>query len=546
MTLSRHVDRPARPHQRRTVRAGSAGALAFAIALGGVGVASAASPVDVPVAGAKTISKPHSSRISVTTGGFHPGHGSNVRARAVERRTMSSSGRYVVFEGRSPLVKGVKALERQLFVRDRHLGTTTIVSVSSTGKRANKEVYNPQISADGRWIAFESTATNLVRGDTNGVSDVFLHDIKTRKTTRVSVTSAGRQVNGTYGSQLPSLSSNGRYISFLSYAEGVAPGDSSYLQAYLHDRVTKTTELVSLTASGTSMSAMDNTSVSADGRYVAFISLDGNANPLLYVRDRTARTTTGYAPSDRYRMHAISMTPDARYITYETQGAFDARDKNTQADVYVLNRRTGTHTLVSRSSSGASGNGPSVAPAISSNGRYVVFESKATNLVPGDTNKTDDVFRHDLTTGKTIRVSVRSNGKQVRESSFAGSINSDGRQVAFESYGTNITKLTTGSWGQVFVRSLNGKFPALHARVTKVPTRVKSRATLKISTSGIATGQKVVVTVKPSGKTKGSTVKKTLKVSKNKVKVRAPRAGTYTVTVTYDRFTLAKKSVRVS
>jgi|GEM_PF-5908184 len=486
--------------------------------------------------------KPHTTRVSVTTGGFHPGHGSNHRQRAGERRTVSANGRFVVFEGYSPLVKGQKQLENQIVLRDRKLGTSTLISKSSKGKKANRSSYNPQISANGRWVAFDSLATNLVPRDTNGVSDVFLHDTKTGATTRVSVDSAGKQVKGTHGSSAPSLSANGRYITYGSDAPGLAPGDSRGQQAYLYDRSRKKTELVSVGGDGVPMHSMDFTSVSADGNVVAFVSLHRSSNPQMYVRDRKARTTTTYLPDDRHRVYSPSVSSDGRSIAFRTAAPLDPRDTNRDEDVYVLDRRTGSHTLASRSSAGRGGNGRSLDPTISANGRYVVFQSVATNLVAKDTNKASDVFRHDLRTGKTIRVSVRSNGKQITLNSYTGSINANGQHVAFESYGSNVAKPTTGSWAQVYVRALDGKLPTLLAKTKKLASSVKPGKTLTIKTSGIAKGQKLTVRWKPS---KGKALTRTVKVSKNRIKVKVPRRGTYTVTVTYDRFQLAKRTVRV-
>ena len=498
-----------------------------------------------PGAAAAKTPKPNTTRISVTTGGFHPGHGSNHRVRASERRTVSANGRFVVFEGYSPLVKGQKQLENQIVLRDRKLGTTTLVSKSSKGKKANASSYNPQISANGRWIAFDSNASNLVPRDTNGVRDVFLHDTKTGKTTRVSVDSAGKQVTSTYGSTAPSLSANGRYVTFGSDAEGLAPGDMKRGQAYIHDRVSKKTELVSVDSDGFAMYSMDFTSVSADGNVVAFVSLHRNSNPLMYVRDRKAGTTRSYMPDDLHRVYSPSISSDGRYIAMRTNAALDPNDTNKTDDVYVLDRTTGKHTLASKSSAGRVGNGKSLHPTISANGRYVVFESVASNLVAKDSNKRDDVFRHDLRTGETVRVSVRNNGKQIAASSNVGSINAHGNHVVFESYGSNVTKLTAGSWAQVYARSFDKKFPALTAKTTKFASKVRPGKTLTIKTTGIAKGQRLVVKLKPRGKTQGKTVTRNVKVKKNRIKVKAPRSGTYTLTVTYDRFQLAKKKLTV-
>ena len=524
-------------------------ALALALTLGAqpATASSSASPsgASSDSGAVPTAKKPNTTRVSVTTGGFHPGHGTNHRSRDNERRTVSANGRYVVFEGYSPLVKGQKQLELQIVLRDRKLGTTTLVSKSSKGRKANAGSYNPQISSNGRWIAFESRATNLVTRDTNKVSDVFLHDTKTGKTTRVSVTSAGTQVRGTHGSSTPSLSANGRYVAFVSDAPGLAPGDSKQQETYLYDRVSKKTELVSLSDTGHARSVMENPSVNANGTLVAFVSLDGHSNPQLYVRDRRAGTTLAYGPDTRHRVLSPTMSSDGRYIAYRLASDFHPADTNRVSDIYLLDRTTGTHRVVSAASNGRLGNGHSQSPAISADGRYVTFESVATNLVAKDTNRSSDVFRRDLRTGKTIRVSVRNNGKQIATGSYSASVNANGRHVVFESYGSNIANPKTGGWGQVYVRALDGSYPALLAKTRAFATSVRPGKSFAIKTVGIAAGQKVTVSWKPRGATKGKTVTRTVKVKKSRVTVKAPRSGSWTVTVKYDRFQLAKKVVRV-
>lgn len=497
-----------------------------------------------PGASAKT-PEPSTTRVSVTTGGYYPGNGSNHRVRSGERRTVSANGRFVVFEGYSPLVKGQKQLENQIILRDRKLGTTTLISKSSKGKKANASSYNPQISANGRYVAFDSLASNLVPRDTNGKRDVFLHDTKTGKTTRVSVDSAGKQVTGTHGSSAPSLSANGRFISFGSDAQGLAPGDLKGGQTYIHDAVSKKTELVSVGLTGDAWHSMDFSSVSVDGDVVAFVSLHKNANPLLYIRVRSTGATYSVMPNDRHRVYSPSMSSDGRFVAFRTNAALDPVDDNDTEDVYVLDRTTGAFQLASKSSAGKVGTHSSVDPTISANGRFVTFHSASTNLVPKDTNNNDDVFRHDLRTGETIRVSVTNKGTQIRESSTVGSINANGKHVIFESYGTSVTKISTGSWGQVYARSFDSKFPELIAKVKKFTSKVRPKKTLTIKTTGIAKGQRLVVKLKPRGKTKGKTVTRTLKVTKNRIKFKVPRAGKYTVTVKYDRFVLAKKKLTV-
>ena len=171
-------------------------------------------------------------------------------------------------------------------------GDTTRVSVASDGAQGNGYSYHPSISADGRYVAFESYATNLVSGDTNGYIDVFVHDRQGGGTTRVSVTSDGAQ--GGTGSWNPSISADGRYVAFMSAASNLVSGDTCCSDIFVHDRQSGQTTRVSVASDG----AQGNNhswypSISADGRYVAFhsyasnlVSGDTNSAPDVFVHDR--------------------------------------------------------------------------------------------------------------------------------------------------------------------------------------------------------------------------------------------------------------------
>ncbi len=178
-----------------------------------------------PPATAAPAKKALTDRVSVRTGGFE-GHAvvNSGGQSGNERRLLSANGRFSVFESASELIGKNNLTSWGVYVRDRKLGTTTRVSVSSSGKAANANSGSPSISANGRYISFSSAASNLVPGDTNGTSDVFVHDRKTRTTSRVSVDSAGKQHGAAYRSGTASLSPNGRFVTFQSDAPGLAPG----------------------------------------------------------------------------------------------------------------------------------------------------------------------------------------------------------------------------------------------------------------------------------------------------------------------------------
>jgi Tol biopolymer transport system component len=295
------------------------------------------------------------------------------------------------------------------FVRDRKAGTTSWVSMSSTGAQGNGDVYGVAISADGRYVAFTADSTNLVPGDTNASWDIFVRDRKARTTSRVSVSGTGAQAND--NSFLPAISADGRYVLFDSSATNLVPGHTdSKGGVFVRDRKAGTTSRVDVSSTG----AQGNNdgfggAMSPDGRYVAFISFatnlvpgDTNGVSDVFVRDRTARTTSlvsvsGAGKQENGFAEDVGISPDGRYVAF-TSGATNLvpGDTNDARDVFLRDRTARTTTRVSVSRTGAQGNGLSYGPAaIGADGRYVAFSSVASNLVPGDTNGTVDVFVRD-------------------------------------------------------------------------------------------------------------------------------------------------------
>src|SRR5205814_1263965 len=192
----------------------------------------------------------------------------------------SADGRFVAFAAWARnLAPGDTNGFGDVFVHDRGTGVTERLSVDGAGTEANDTIHQPAISADGRFVAFVSAATNLVPGDTNGLSDVFVHDRRTRRTERVSVDSAGTQADGASAS--PALSADGRFVAFSSSATNLVPGDTNgQADVFVHDRRTGTTERVSVDSAGTGANGWsERPSISADGRFVAFCSYATNLVP---------------------------------------------------------------------------------------------------------------------------------------------------------------------------------------------------------------------------------------------------------------------------
>ena len=343
--------------------------------------------------------------------------------------------------------------------------TTRRVSVASNGDEADGPSSTAAVSADGRFVAFQSYATNLVPNDTNGTYDIFVHDRKTGRTRRISVSSSGAQ--GAAPSYYPSISADGRFVAFQSYATTLVPGDTNgFADIFVHDRKTGTTRRVSLRSNGNEATDESNTpKISADGRFVAFqsyapnlVSGDTNDHPDVFVRDRATGRTTRVSVSSAGRQGNgesghLSISADGRLVAFESGSSnLVGFDMNAAYDVFVHDRQTGKTRRVSVSSAGTEGDGGSYWPALSDDGRFVAFYADAPNLVKGDTNSFPDVFVHDLVTGKTSRVSVRSSGTQANEGSYDPWISGNGRFVGFSAEASNLVGGDTNNASDVFVR----------------------------------------------------------------------------------------------
>jgi Tol biopolymer transport system component len=396
---------------------------------------------------------------------------------------ISADGRFVAFvSDASNLVAGDTNGIADLFVRDLQTGATTRVNLDSGGNQADKGPnYDACMSADGRFVAFTSDATNLVAGDTNGCPDVFVHDRVTGVTTRESVSGSGAQGLDGY-SDLPSISADGRYVAFDSDAANLVAGDNNGCNdVFVRDRQTGATTRVSVRSNGTQGNGLSYwPSISATGRYVSFTSyasnlVSGDTNDIadVFVRDlqtgattRVSVATGGAQGNDLEGGHentGSSISADGRYVAFQSM-AWGLVSPGSVADytyIYVHDRQTGATTCASVGTDGSQGNGGSYYPSISSDGRYVVFNSQASNLVTGDTNRCTDVFVYDRQTGTTTRISTADDGTQGDGHSFAlfGSLSSDGQLVALYSRATNLVAGDSNKSDDVFTVLLGTRIP---------------------------------------------------------------------------------------
>jgi Tol biopolymer transport system component len=384
--------------------------------------------------------------------------------------SISADGRHIAFaSAASNLVQGDANGAPDVFVRDRQSNATTLVSLASDGTQGNDVSEWTSISADGRYVAFSSYASNLVPGDTNGDWDMFVRDLQTNTTTRVSIASDGTQGNAN-SSNSPSISADGRYVAFPSNASNLVAGDTNgRSDIFVRDRQTGTTTRISIASDGTQGNGNSAfPSISADGRYVAFVSYASNLVPGdtngvwdIFVRDRQANTTTRVSvASDGTQGNDSSYTSpsisaDGRYVAFLSFASnLVPGDTNATIDVFVRDRQTDTTTRVSLANDGMQGNSASEWPSISADGRYVAFASAASNLVPADTNGVSDVFVRDRQTDTTTRVSLATDGTQGNGDAIYTSISADGQHVAFESTASNLVPGDTNDVEDVFVATL--------------------------------------------------------------------------------------------
>ncbi len=345
--------------------------------------------------------------------------------------------------------------------------TTTLVSTNSAGQLAFAASLSSSISANGGFVAFNSFASNLVPGDTNNTADIFVRDLSNNTTTRVSISGTAEQGNGV--SSLPSISNRGQVVAFQSLASNLVPGDTNNrADIFVRDLQANTTNRVSVSGIGEqgNGSSVSAPSISQAGRFVAFVSdssnlVSGDANnlPDVFVRDLQANTITRASVSangggtDSFEVPAISA--NGQFVAFESGvSSLVPGDANSVSDIFVRDLQANTTNRVSLSEAGSEGNAGSFTPAISANGRFVAFESAASNLVGGDGNNSRDIFVRDLSANTTVLVSVSATGDRANGDSKRPSISADGRFIAFSSEASNLVPGDTNNRSDIFVRDL--------------------------------------------------------------------------------------------
>ncbi|MFG3223707.1 TolB family protein [Kitasatospora sp. NPDC048194] len=488
-----------------------------------LGAAAALALTTTPSAQADPHRGPGTERVSSGIGGSQPDGASFAGG-------LSADGRYAVFTSSATnLVPGDTNGKSDVFVRDLWSGRTERVDTGPDGAQANGDSFEAAISGNGRYVAFSSGATNLVPGANLGFEDVYVHDRWTGRTTLVSVgqdpdrpgsqapgrphgrtpdTPQGRPAPGTPQTDRlsghPSLSRDGRYIAFQSNRTDLAPGTVTWQggNIYVHDLWTGGNGLVSIGADGKEANGSSASPViSADGGSVAFVSKATNitapdqpgalspeaaaeltaeagqesdeqffrdsfradARPRilkprlypLYVRDLRAEETRVASTDDKGGARGAdypSLGPDGRYVVYSALVQHGDSGWDRHFEVYLRDLEEGTETLVSAGLPGTKTTGDSSDGRLTADGRWVYFDSTAEKLVPGDTNGASDVFRRDLRTGRTERVSLSDDGSQSPGASFGPYVDAHGTTAVFSSEDGTLTPGDTNTATDVFLR----------------------------------------------------------------------------------------------
>ncbi len=357
-----------------------------------------------------------------------------------------------------------------VFLHDLADGSTHRVSRTRLTGAGSAPAFGPvALSDDGAVVAFSSFAGNLVLGDINGDVDVFVRDRLTKRTQRASrtpgdgISSGGAQVGAV------ALSGDGRFVAFPSTARDLVPGDAdNNSDVFLHDRQDGSMRLLSRRSDGRSSSGSWQPAISRDGQWVAFQSIDnfltnppvsGGVN--VYLHNTQSGTTRVVPPSAESFPGDIATDPrlsgDGRYVVFvSTSSTLVQNDTNGVADVFLYDRVANTTHRVSVSATGAESNGPSSYPEISADGQRIAFVSMASNLVPGDTNARNDVFVVTLPGGLIVRANLGPGGGQSTGDEFptsAPALSADGRYLAFESRATDLVS-DAGPTIDVYVHDL--------------------------------------------------------------------------------------------
>jgi Tol biopolymer transport system component len=379
--------------------------------------------------------------------------------------SISDDGRFVAFESADlTLVPQSYETFHDIFVHDRQTGLTRKVSVSSLGVPGDNHSFDPAISGDGNFVAFYSYANNLVPGLPIHTKHVYVHDLRTSTTTLASVSTAG--VAGNRMSWEPAISFDGRFVAFESWADTLVPGDTNVVaDIFVRDLIAGTTERVSVSSAGIQGNGgSSEAAISADGRFVSFTNTsnnlvvgDTNLMPDVFVHDRMTGLTTrvsveSLGAQGNGECRYSSLSGDGRYVGFSsTADNLVTGDVNGFEDVFVHDRISGATVRASENALGAGGDGSSMKPTFSRDGRFVSFQSLSSNLVAGHLSPGFDIFILDRQAGTMRLASASAAGTPGNGTSFRAQMAGDGRHMAFASYAENLVRGDANGEEDVFV-----------------------------------------------------------------------------------------------
>jgi hypothetical protein len=389
---------------------------------------------------------------------------------------VAAGGPVVVFEtAATNMVPNDNNSSRDIFISDPIGQTVRLVSKNSAGTHGTGDSQNPVCSSDGRFVAFESTADNLLLDvdgdgsfdDTNSVRDIFVHDVVTSVTTRVSVATDGTEADADCFN--PSMSSDGRFVAFESTSGTLDPAVAfgGISQIFVHDRLTKTTVCVSIESGGTGVEGDSDSfdpSISSNGQVVAFSSLATNLDPAaasgtqqVFVRDMAANSTSCVSVAGGFEGDSLSFNPSLS--ANGLQVAFNSLASNLDpvADgsffqIFVHNRQGAGSTNCVSVAGGVAGNANSFNPFISADGRFIAFDSMAINLHPAATSGSSQVFMRNRISNSIACISINDLGIAGNGDNHSATVTGDGRWAAFLSSATNLVVPDNGAFEDVFLR----------------------------------------------------------------------------------------------
>jgi Tol biopolymer transport system component len=449
--------------------------------------------VAVGVAGAADGGEPTTVLVSRADGDGKGGDGASTDP------SISADGRYVAFASTAKNLRPVAPSGKsQVYVRDMKTGAVTLVSrADGPGGAPAAAAGSPSISADGRYVAFGSSAA--LAGGGSDVTAIYVRDLVAGSTTLVSRTNGADGAIANGYSSAPSISADGRHVAFESTADNLSPGDLDEeglsTDVFVRDLDAGATELVSgpSGSGGGAVTEGREASISADGRYVAFTSraqlsaddVDEEGFPNdVFVRDRATATTTLASRADgptgaasNVESSSPSISADGQRVAFASDGKLSGQ-RSYDRNVFLRDLAAGTTVLVSVGDEGRAGDAKRN-PSISADGRYVAFESRGNKISSADADGRVDVFVRDMTTGVTVTVSRASGtmGVPGDAPSSHGSISADGSYVAFDSRAANFSAADADRFADVFLRH------AVYAKEAELP-RCSGRIATLIGTPG--------------------------------------------------------------